>query len=123
MLDFLAMMSSLSHLFHRRYSSLYYRWILLGFALFTASCQWTGSTPDSIRELTVLYTNDEHGWMEGTAEANSAANLVGLWREREGYTEDGPFLVLSGGGPLDRTCNLYLVRRRGHGRADERDGI
>lgn len=50
-----------------------------------------------IRELTVLYSNDEHGWMEGTEPGRGAANLMGLWREREGYSEDGPFLLLSGG--------------------------
>jgi 2',3'-cyclic-nucleotide 2'-phosphodiesterase (5'-nucleotidase family) len=50
-----------------------------------------------IRELTVLYSNDEHGWMEGVESGRGAANLLGLWREKEGYTEDGPFLLLSGG--------------------------
>ncbi|MEX0962704.1 MAG: bifunctional UDP-sugar hydrolase/5'-nucleotidase [Pseudohongiellaceae bacterium] len=50
-----------------------------------------------IRELTVLYNNDEHGWMEGVEAGRGAANLLGLWREKEGYTEDGPYLVLSGG--------------------------
>ncbi len=52
---------------------------------------------DSVREVTVLYTNDEHGWMEGMEENQSAANVFALWQEREGFTEDGPFLVLSGG--------------------------
>ncbi len=58
------------------------------------------STPDetnTVREVTVLYTNDEHGWMEGMDRDNGAANLLSLWREVEGYTEDGPFLILSGG--------------------------
>ena len=50
----------------------------------------------SLRELTVFYTNDEHGWMEGTEPGLGAANLMGLWREA-GYEEDGPYLVLSGG--------------------------
>lgn len=50
-----------------------------------------------IRELTVLYSNDEHGWMEGREPGRGAANLLGLWREKEGYTEGGPFLLLSGG--------------------------
>ena len=50
-----------------------------------------------VRELTVLYSNDEHGWMEGTEAGRGAANLLGLWREKEGYTDDGPFLLLSGG--------------------------
>lgn len=52
---------------------------------------------DSVREVTVLYTNDEHGWMEGMEDGQSAANLYALWQEREGFTADGPFLVLSGG--------------------------
>lgn len=52
---------------------------------------------DSVRQVTVLYTNDEHGWMEGMEAGRGAANLLSLWREEEGYTEDGPFLVLSGG--------------------------
>lgn len=50
-----------------------------------------------VRELTVLYSNDEHGWMEGHEAGTGAANLMGLWRENEGYTADGPYLLLSGG--------------------------
>jgi 2',3'-cyclic-nucleotide 2'-phosphodiesterase (5'-nucleotidase family) len=49
------------------------------------------------RRLTVLYTNDEHGWMEGVGTGQGAANLFGLWREKEGYTPDGAYLILSGG--------------------------
>jgi 5'-nucleotidase/UDP-sugar diphosphatase len=52
---------------------------------------------ETLRHLTVLYTNDEHGWMEATNDTGGAAGLMGLWREQEGYTEDGPFLILSGG--------------------------
>jgi len=51
----------------------------------------------NVRELTVLYSNDEHGWMEGREPGPGAADLLGLWREKEGYSEDGPFLLLSGG--------------------------
>ena len=51
----------------------------------------------NVRELTVLYSNDEHGWMEGREPGLGAADLLGLWREKEGYSEDGPFLLLSGG--------------------------
>jgi 2',3'-cyclic-nucleotide 2'-phosphodiesterase (5'-nucleotidase family) len=50
-----------------------------------------------IREVTVLYTNDEHGWMEGMSPGQGAANLYQLWRDQEGYSKDGDFLVLSGG--------------------------
>lgn len=47
--------------------------------------------------LTILYTNDEHGWMEGQDAGKSAANLMGLWRDQHGYNQDGNFLILSGG--------------------------
>ena len=50
-----------------------------------------------VREITILYTNDEHGWMEGMEPGEGAANLLTLWQEQEGYMPDGPFLVLSGG--------------------------
>ena len=31
-----------------------------------------------VREITVLYTNDEQGWMEGVEEGRGAANMVGV---------------------------------------------
>ena len=52
---------------------------------------------DTIREITILYTNDEHGWMAGLQAGASAANLMGLWRTAESYQPDGNFLLLSGG--------------------------
>ncbi|RME82146.1 MAG: hypothetical protein D6775_11685, partial [Caldilineae bacterium] len=52
----------------------------------------------SLATLTVLYTNDEHGWMLGQEEGTGAAELLGLWQSRHGYRQDDPhFLVLSGG--------------------------
>ena len=56
-----------------------------------------GEHSAAVRELTVLYTNDEHGWMEGMEEGQGAAGLVDLWRDREGFSVYGPFLLLSGG--------------------------
>lgn len=56
----------------------------------------TAEPERAVRELTIFYTNDEHGWMEGMEPGIGAANLVGLWREA-GYEEEGPYLVLSGG--------------------------
>lgn len=55
------------------------------------------SPTGSIREITILYTNDEHGWMEGIQPGANAANLMGLWRTAEGYQPNGNFLLLSGG--------------------------
>ncbi|HJX40374.1 MAG TPA: hypothetical protein VJ345_02840, partial [Anaerolineales bacterium] len=52
---------------------------------------------ETVRQLTILYTNDEHGWMEPYQETAGAAGVARLWREREDVTADGPFLVLSGG--------------------------
>jgi 2',3'-cyclic-nucleotide 2'-phosphodiesterase (5'-nucleotidase family) len=56
---------------------------------------WSGG--DDRVTLTILYTNDEHGWLAPTEEHGGAAGMVRRWREVEGYTEEGPFLVLSGG--------------------------
>ncbi len=47
--------------------------------------------------LTILYTNDEHGWIAPDEENGGAAAMMQRWRDEEGYTEDGPFLILSGG--------------------------
>ncbi len=48
--------------------------------------------------LTILYTDDEHGWMEGKDEGAGAANLMGLWRKQFGYDPADPrYLALSGG--------------------------
>ncbi|MFC1618533.1 bifunctional metallophosphatase/5'-nucleotidase [Candidatus Neomarinimicrobiota bacterium] len=73
--------------------------ILLFFLLFIPGCKEQATQPNGEiqRQLVILYTNDEHGWMEATASTDGAAGLMGLWREEEGYTDDGPFLVLSGG--------------------------
>jgi 5'-nucleotidase/UDP-sugar diphosphatase len=67
------------------------------FALSLLCSQAVLAQPEASRELTVLYTNDEHGWMEGMSPGQGAANLYSLWRDQHGYREDGPFLVLSGG--------------------------
>jgi 2',3'-cyclic-nucleotide 2'-phosphodiesterase (5'-nucleotidase family) len=48
--------------------------------------------------LTVLYTNDEHGWLLGKEEGSGAAEMMGLWRKKFGYDPADPrFIVLSGG--------------------------
>jgi len=52
---------------------------------------------DDVRQLVLLYTNDEHGWMEGTEGYGSAAEMMGIWQQKEGYSSDGSFLILSGG--------------------------
>ena len=48
--------------------------------------------------ITVLYTNDEHGWMEGMSPGTGAAELLGIWQTEEGYApDDESFIILSGG--------------------------
>jgi 2',3'-cyclic-nucleotide 2'-phosphodiesterase (5'-nucleotidase family) len=49
------------------------------------------------RKITILYTNDEHGWIEKTRYSNGAANIMGLWRDQEGYDGHESYLLLSGG--------------------------
>ncbi len=55
-----------------------------------------GTSFKNAKQLTILYTNDEHGWME-SGEHGGAAGMFGLWRSDVSNTEKGPFLVLSGG--------------------------
>lgn len=52
---------------------------------------------DPVRQLTILYTNDEQGWLEGETQGTGAANMIGLWEQGEGLERDGSFLILSGG--------------------------
>ncbi len=52
---------------------------------------------DTLRHLVILYTNDEHGWMDPYQNTGGSAGMAYKWRQREGLTEDGPYLVLSGG--------------------------
>ena len=75
------------------------RRLLVLSALLSSGCSVTGTdqSTNEFRELTIIYTNDEHGWMEGMEPHQSAAHLFQLWREQEGYYPEGPFLVLSGG--------------------------
>nr|WP_290665366.1 bifunctional UDP-sugar hydrolase/5'-nucleotidase [Ardenticatena sp.] len=60
------------------------------------------STTDNVRHMTILYTNDEHGWLEpherDGRRVGGVAELLTRWRTEEGYTPtDEAFLVLSGG--------------------------
>jgi 2',3'-cyclic-nucleotide 2'-phosphodiesterase (5'-nucleotidase family) len=69
----------------------------LALALLLPACA-PGARPASadLREITILYTNDEHGWIAAGEEHGGAAGMLGLWRAA-GYTEDAAYLVLSGG--------------------------
>lgn len=54
------------------------------------------SEPDGPVTITIFYTNDEHGWMEGMQPDEGAASMMAHWREA-GYDPEGPYLALSGG--------------------------
>lgn len=68
-----------------------------------ASCNlWPGATfwtreTETVRRLVILYTNDEHGWMEPWSESAGAAGLYHKWQRYPGFEEGGPYLILSGG--------------------------
>ncbi|MGD8456055.1 MAG: bifunctional UDP-sugar hydrolase/5'-nucleotidase [Anaerolineales bacterium] len=63
----------------------------------TTQASPTETLSDNLHKITILYTNDEHGYMEGFDDGPGAAEMLGLWKEEFGYSPDGPFLVLSGG--------------------------
>ena len=65
--------------------------------VFCISCTKILLNSNPAASLTIFYTNDEHGWMEATKRSGGAAGLMGLWKEKDGYTENGPYLILSGG--------------------------
>lgn len=71
--------------------------------LLLASCSalpgptfWMRET-ETVRRLVILYTNDEHGWMEPSAETAGAGGMLRKWQHDRGYEEGAPMLVLSGG--------------------------
>lgn len=74
--------------------------LVCGSALLAAGCSGrllsSGET-ETRRRLIILYTNDEHGWMEPYQETGGAAGMAALWRQRERLDPLGPHLVLSGG--------------------------
>lgn len=75
---------------------------IISIAIFT-SCSFTSnngkssSSEDSLVQLTIFYTNDEHGWFQKINDNDGAAGLMGLWKQKEGYDHSENFLVLSGG--------------------------
>lgn len=62
------------------------------------SCKREVSGPVNTTEsFILLYTNDEHGWMEPNLETDGAAGLAGLWKSQEAYDGSDSYLILSGG--------------------------
>ncbi len=77
------------------------RWLFLLFIIFVYSCDKNqvnnNDVDDETSTITILYTNDEHGWIENSEYSDGAAKMMGLWREEEGYDGDDRYLILSGG--------------------------
>lgn len=65
-------------------------------SLLPGSTFWTRET-ETVRRLVILYTNDEHGWMEPWNESAGAAAMYHKWRRQRGFEGGDPYLVLSGG--------------------------
>jgi len=82
-----------------RWEKTLWLWSLVAvISLLAAGCGAISSLqPASLTHIVVLYTNDEHGWMATDEKRGGAAGMLERWRSEEGYTADGPFLVLSGG--------------------------
>jgi 2',3'-cyclic-nucleotide 2'-phosphodiesterase/3'-nucleotidase len=75
---------------------------LYGAGIALAACvpdldDFSNRQTDTLRNLTILYTNDEHGWMEPANQNGGTASMLRGWQRQDGYTQDGPFLALSGG--------------------------
>ena len=65
--------------------------------LLLAACASSPRQTDTLRRLTILHTNDEHGWMESYRGSGGAAGLLRRWERSEGYRPDGAFLIVSSG--------------------------
>lgn len=67
--------------------------LLSALLIFVSAC----TTPEKKR-ITILYTADEHGWMNDNEQADGAAGMMALWKNQEHYTlTSDSFLVISGG--------------------------
>lgn len=73
--------------------------ILLVFIISITTC--SESTPNNNdigqKSFTILFTSDEHGWLEPGENFGGASGMVAFWKNVEGYTSDGDFLILSSG--------------------------
>ena len=61
------------------------------------SCKKNSNDNEDTQNIIILYTNDEHGWIENSEYTDGAARMMGLWRDSEGYEGDDRYLILSGG--------------------------
>lgn len=68
--------------------------IVFFFITFTACKQENEKISDEVK-ITILYTNDEHGWMEPTKETGGAATMSAAWKSIKNAEDN--VLIISGG--------------------------
>ncbi|TFG94584.1 MAG: bifunctional metallophosphatase/5'-nucleotidase [Calditrichales bacterium] len=74
--------------------------LLLAIGLIFIACQPAvvkNDQADPARHIILLYTNDEHGWMEPEATYAGAAGMLALWKKEAGEDSLEHLLILSGG--------------------------
>ena len=71
-------------------------WTLFSFFSCAPSFPEPGNGNGTVVHITMLYTNDEHGWMT-PGDYGGAPGLMYKWENNEGYDPSGNFLILSGG--------------------------
>ena len=59
------------------------------------SCKQDNESVSEIKRFTVLYTNDEHGWLEPAKETGGAPSLAAAWKNIEKTDEN--VVIVSGG--------------------------
>ena len=70
--------------------------LFISVAVFLFSCGKYDSEKE--KNITIIYTNDEHGWIEKEKQYQGASGMVGAWKDSLNYDRnDDKFLVLSGG--------------------------
>ncbi len=57
----------------------------------------TQNQESKLKSIVILYTNDEHGWLQADETFGGAAGMFELWKTKEGYNGADSFLIVSGG--------------------------
>lgn len=64
-------------------------------------------------DFQILYTNDNHGWMDSSNNCAGAAGMYYKWKKYDGYKpDDDKFLVVSGGDLMTGPASSVLFRGR-----------
>ncbi len=79
----------------KKWSIILFLSIFFGFCACKQGIQNVGDETEKV--FTLIYTNDEHGWLEGNDEFGGADGMLNHWMKNENYDRSEKFLVLSGG--------------------------